>query len=330
MASVTIIGSGYTGGELLRYLMGHEKVNEITLVTNTFAGKSLAEVAPKLAKVSGKKFTATGKNVFNDVVFTATPHGKAMAIAQDVLDAGSLLVDLSADFRLTAPEFKKWYGLKHACPALLETAVYGLPELFRDKIKKAKIIANPGCYPTSTLLLLYPLVKDKIIQSNTIMVNSCSGTSGAGLKMERAYLHAEMHGNMCHYALACHRHTPEMRRMLKLATGKEFKLSFTPALMPLSRGMLTCAKAQAKEADPLKAYKRHYSKEPFIRIVQNPEVKNVNYTNFCDLTGIYDNDCGLAVMVSAIDNLGKGAAGQAVQNMNLIKGFKETEGLLAV
>ncbi|VVB66234.1 [LysW]-L-2-aminoadipate/[LysW]-L-glutamate phosphate reductase [Candidatus Gugararchaeum adminiculabundum] len=327
--SATIIGaSGYAGAELLRILSQHGKVGEIIATSRSQAGKPYFKVHPNLRNVEGSFAKETGEELKADVVFTATPHGVAMNLAPH-LGAKTKLIDISADFRLDQAEFEQTYGMPHACPNLLKQAVYGLPEINRDKIRKAKIVANPGCYPTSAILALYPIVKAGI-PNGFIAVDSKSGSSGAGDDPSQFLHHPEVHANLKHYKLVSHRHRPEIERHLSLASGKDVTLSFTPMLVPIARGIVsTCHVGYSKLNDDLfELYLRNYKDAPFVRVLDEiPTIAPVIGTNYCDVFAAIDEHAKQIIAIGAIDNLIKGASGQAVQNMNLMFGFKETEGL---
>ncbi len=332
MTNATVIGaSGYTGGELLRLLVTHPDIDEIVPVSRTNAGKPVSSVHRNLNGIFECDFEDLDiRGIDSDVVFLAAPNGEAMKYAPELLEKGLKVIDLSADFRLDKGTYEKFY-MKHESPELIKKAVYGLPELFRDKIKKARMVANPGCYVTSAILAIAPLAKFKDkLDMEKVVVDSKSGTSGAGAKLTDFLTHGEVHDNLKPYNVVEHRHRPEMEHILSESI-KDIKISFTPTLMPIIRGILTNVHVFGKTgADLRKHYEKFYNGEPFIRIVDTPQVKDVVGTNFCDIGVHADKHTDRILVISAIDNLIKGASGQAVQNMNLMFGFDEWAGLTMV
>lgn len=345
MVSVGIIGaSGYSGGELLRILLGHEKVEEISACSKSNEGMPYHSVHPNLRGVEGKFIGVDyGELAQKDVVFAATPSGVAMEAATELFGK-TKFVDLSADFRLPKEVYERWYGIRHACPELIKEAVYGLPEINREKIRKAKLIANPGCYPTGATLALAPLMKSGAIELERIAIDSKSGSSGAGDEPTPFLHHPEVCASLKHYNLTNHRHMPEIERNLSDIAGKNVVVSFTPMLVPILRGILTTVhafwKKEIEEDEALALYQKFYRGEPFVRVLSEeergairrttggiPSVASIAYTNYCDIGVKVDAHARSVIAMSAIDNLGKGAAGQAVQNMNIMFGFKETTGL---
>lgn len=341
MVKVAIVGaSGYTGVELLRLLAAHPQV-EITCVTaRQNAGEEVSALFPSLlqrldlvcAELDVAQVAAAA-----EVVFTALPHQSAMAVIPDLLRAGLKVVDLSADYRLRdAAVYEQWYQA-HTSPELLAEAVYGLPEIYREKVRGARLVANPGCYPTSVALALAPLITGGLIDLETLVIDSKSGTSGAGRSAKVGSLFCEVNEGFQAYGVGSHRHTPEIEQTLSALAGHEVVINFTPHLLPVNRGILsTCyAKLQGghSSADLVKIYQDFYRHEPFVRVHPEGRLPNVAYvrgSNFCDLGVVSDPRTGRAIVVSAIDNLVKGAAGQAVQNMNLLLGFAEETGLQAL
>lgn len=327
--SAAVIGaSGYAGGELLRLLLAHQKVESVRAYSKTHAGKQVGEVHPGLAG-SGLAFSQS-EPYDSDVVFFATPHGVAMELAKKVPES-SKIVDLSADFRLSQPVFEKWYKAKHASPELLAQAVYGMPELNREKIKKARLVANPGCYPTGAILAAAPITEGFGI-SGPVIIDSESGTSGAGTQPLPHLMFSEMSGNVYPYNVGTHRHAPEIAANLKLkGSGEKARVLFVPSVIPVSRGISTTAyatlSAPSSQQEILMALSERYKGEPFIRISKQPSIKSVAGSNFCEIYAHYSEEAQTAVVISAIDNLVKGASGTAVHNMNLMFGFGETEGL---
>lgn len=331
-------GSGYTGSELLRILSGHPHV-EITVVTSEkSAGRSISEVFPHLHKYSNLIYEPLNKEeIVNkaEIFFMALPHGASQEAVNFFLKTGKKVIDLSADFRLKDPKiYENWYKIPHSFPEILNDAVYGLPELYREKIKKASLIANPGCYPTSVILGLYPAIKDALIDTDSIVIDSKSGTSGAGRKGEISFSYCEVNEGFKAYGIAVHRHTPEIEQELSIIAEKKVVVNFTPHLVPMDRGILSTMYARLIEKmdtkDVLSIYKKFYSDEPFINILQEgtyPNTKNVRGSNYCDIGIKVDKRTNTLIVISCIDNLVKGASGQAVQNMNIMMGFEETTAL---
>lgn len=339
MIKAAIFGaSGYTGYELLRMLAVHPKVRVLEATSRQYKDKEVCEVFPSLRGFyKGLKFSdpADVASVKADVAFSAMPHGASQEVVPALLDAGNRVIDLSADFRLhDMGVYKEWYG-DHVSGNLLSEAVYGLPELHREKIKAARLVANPGCYPTSAILALAPALKEKLIEPDSIIIDSKSGVSGAGRGASLDTSFVEVASGFKAYKVGCHRHTPEIEQELSAVFGASIGVTFTPHLLPTPRGILTTAYAKlAKDmdaADLLGIYKAFYEAEPFVRVLPEgkaPDISQVRCSNFCDIGVFVDNRRGRAVIVSAIDNLVKGASGQAIQNMNILFGFDETEGLL--
>jgi len=336
---IAIVGSsGYTGGELSRILLNHPGVTVTTVTSEKSAGKPLTDIFPHLLGLTDLICEHLDPDVIAkkaDFVFLALPHVTAQEAAYRFHTLGMKVVDLSADYRLSnAAVYEKWYEHGHQYAALLQNAVYGLPELHREKIKKATLTANPGCYPTSAILGLAPVVAKKLIDTSTIVVDSKSGVSGAGRSVSLAHHYPEVNEGFMAYKVGSHRHTPEIEQEVSLLAGAAVTLSFTPHLVPMNRGILSTI--YAKLATPVDtkqlhaAYQAFYGKEPFVRVLplgQFPNVRNVRGSNFCDIGVHADDRTGRAVIVTAIDNLVKGASGQAVQNMNIMMGFEETAGL---
>lgn len=339
MLKVGIVGaSGYTGVELSRILSGHPDV-ELTITTSRqYAGKSMAEIYPSLRGIVENICVDPGEvDIASqaDVFFTAVPHQTAMSIVPALIEEGKKVIDLSADFRIKDHlTYEQWYQA-HTAKEYLSEAVYGLPEIHRAEIIKARLVANPGCYPTSIILGMNPLLKNKIIEPSTIIADSKSGTSGAGRTAQVGALYCEVADGFKAYKVGAHRHTPEIEQELNLLAGEQFCISFTPHLVPMSRGILSTVYAKMaqniSEESLIELYASFYKEEPFVRICnvdEFPATQHVRGSNFCDIGLKVDSRTGRVVVVSAIDNLVKGAAGQAVQNMNLICGFEETQGLL--
>jgi N-acetyl-gamma-glutamyl-phosphate reductase len=339
MIKVGIIGAtGYTGNELVRILAQHPEAEITAITSRTHAGKKLEEVYGNFTGWDGPTFSgsdSTDAVAGCDVVFLALPHGVALEMVPSLLEKGQKVIDLGADFRFRdAATYRTWYKLNHTQEELTKTAVYGLPEIHRKEIRRAMLIGNPGCYPTSVILPVYPLLKEGLIEPDRIIIDSKSGVSGAGRKAEFAYNYPELFGNFKAYGLAGHRHTPEIEQELSHGAGKEVKVSFTPHLLPVARGILstihlTLAKdVTTQEVEEVLA--RYYQGEPFVKIIkepQLPELKWVIGTNCCQIGVRVDRRVKQLILVSVIDNMVKGASGQAVQNMNLLCDLPETMGL---
>ena len=347
---ISIIGStGYAGKELAKILMNHQKVELVHLVSYSYAGKNIAEIFPEFLNKLDKKLINLNLDVISkdsDMVFTALPHTVSMDVVPELLKKGVKVVDLSADYRLkNSTVYKEWYKkeLNQISKELLPEAVYGLPEIYLDKIKDALLVANPGCYPTSVILGIAPLLKYYFVEPEGIIIDSKSGTSGAGRKLSLGLHFAECNENFKAYKVVRHNHIPEVEQELSFiyfgADNKEqtkgIKVSFTPHLLPINRGILsTCylsLRGSKKEEEVLEIYQKYYHKAPFVRIFEPPnlpEIKFVAGTNYCDIGFSIDERMGKIKIISVIDNLLKGAAGQAVQNMNIMSGFPETCGLV--
>jgi N-acetyl-gamma-glutamyl-phosphate reductase len=337
---VAIIGaSGYTGLELLRLLLRHPHAEVVAATSRREEGKPLADIFPLLAGQTNLRFVAPqAPEVFAaDLVFAALPHQAAMAAIPALLAQGKRVVDLSADFRLRdAAVYEQWYG-PHEAVAFLAQAVYGLPELRGAEVASARLVANPGCYPTATLLGLAPLLAKGLIDPDTIIVDAKSGVSGAGRGLTLGSLFCEANEGLKAYKVGEHRHTPEMEQEMSWLAGKPVTITFTPHLVPLSRGMLatTYARLSAKvtEDDIRSLYQEFYAGKPFVRLCPagaTPNALFVRGSNFCDVGLKHDLRTGRIIAMSAIDNLVKGASGQAVQNMNIMCGFPERAGLEAL
>ncbi len=338
MMKVGIVGvSGYSGLLALELLLKHPEVR-VTYVSAHNTTGPVSEICPRLkGKINlfcapyDLKKAAQGC----DVIFLAVPHTTSMVITPGLLKAKKKVIDLSADYRLKKPkEYQKWYKVKHSDPSNLERAVYGLPELYREDIKKAKLVANPGCYPTAAILALAPLiaVKSSLIQS--IIIDAKSGISGAGKKLVSDLLFVEVNENFKAYKVLKHQHAPEINYYLSRLSGNPVNVAFVPHLLPMSQGILETIYVRLKDKLSVEKlhdiYTKFYKTEKFVRLMEpgvQPEVKNVSGTNYCDLGFEVDAGKKLLVITSVIDNLMKGAASQAVQNMNIMCGFKETEGL---
>lgn len=331
-------GSGYTGIELLRILSGHPHVIIAAVTSEKSAGKSVDSVFPHLRKYRNLTYeTLDKKDLLKkaDLFFLALPHGASQGAINFFFTSGKRVIDLSADYRLSDPMvYEEWYGLPHKYPATLKKAVFGLPEIYRSRIRKAKLIANPGCYPTGAILGLLPAIKGKLIDVSSLIIDSKSGTTGAGRKADVTVSFCEVNEGFKAYGIGTHRHTPEIEQELSSAAGKSIKVNFTPHLLPVDRGILTTMYAKlSKKTDTaavLNLYKKMYKDEPFVSVLDEgslPNIKNVRGTNFCHIGLKVIPRTNTLIIVSAIDNLVKGASGQAVQNMNIMMGFDETTGL---
>ena len=339
MIKVGIIGAtGYAGGELVRILMGHKEAEIVWYGSRSYIDQKYADVYRNMfqivdAKCMDDNIEALADQV--DVIFTATPQGFLASVINENILGKTKIVDLSADFRIKDVKvYEKWYGIEHKSPQFIEEAVYGLCEVNRDKVKGARLIANPGCYTTCSILTAYPLAKEGIIDMRTLIVDAKSGTSGAGRGAKVPNLFCEVTENMKAYGVASHRHTPEIEEQLGYASGENVTISFTPHLVPMNRGILATEYATMKKdvtGEEVKAiYDKYYADEKFVRVLGEgvcPETKWVEGSNYVDIGFKLDPRTNRIVMMGAIDNLVKGAAGQAVQNMNLLFGLPESEGL---
>ena len=339
MLNVAIVGaSGYTGLELIRILYRHPEVAVTCMTSEQSAGKCISAVFSTLRErcdlvLENLEPVRVAEKA--DIIFTALPHKAAMEVVPTFLKLGKRVIDLSADYRLSDPEvYGAWYE-PHLNPALLKKAVYGLPEIRRAKVRGAKLVANPGCYPTSIILGLAPLLKKGLIQLDSIIADSASGVSGAGRSAKVESLYCEVNDGFKAYGVGgVHRHTPEIEQELSLLAGKALTITFTPHLAPMDRGILSTIYATPKKATTteklVKLYREFYAGEPFVRVLTPgnlPSTSFVRGSNFCDIAPLVDSRTGRIIIISAIDNLVKGAAGQAVQNMNLVCGLPETMGL---
>lgn len=339
MLSVAIVGSsGYTGVELARIICRHPLVELTAATSRQFAGQPLSEVFPNLRECTDivcQNHTTEDLISLADLIFCAVPHKTAMDIVPQFLAAGKRVVDLSADYRLKdVSTYEQWYQ-EHSSAELIPQAVYGLPELYRDAVKDAQLVANPGCYPTSIILGLAPVLQQGIIDPTTIIADSKSGTSGAGRAAAVGSLFCEVADGFRAYKVGgTHRHTPEIEQELSILAGKSTTISFTPHLLPLSRGILSTVYStitkEIGEDEVRGLYQELYVNHPFIRILDRgvqPATQYVRGSNFCDIGITVDQRTNRLIVTTAIDNIVKGASGQAVQNMNLMYGFPETSGL---
>jgi N-acetyl-gamma-glutamyl-phosphate reductase len=339
MVKVAICGgSGYTGAELLRILSLHPNVQVTAVTSEKSAGKHVTDIFPHLVKYSSMIYEAMDLSKLllkADVFFMALPHAESQEAVNFLYGKGKKVIDLSADFRLADPAvYEEWYKTKHHFPNTLKKAAYGLPELYRKSVQKTRLVANPGCYPTSAILALYPALKEGLIDAGSIIVDSKSGASGAGRKADVAVSFCEVNEGFKPYGIGVHRHTPEIEQALSAVAGKKVVIDFTPHLLPIDRGIVTTVYAPLKKklstADVLEHYNRKYAKEPFVKVLDEgsyPNAKYVRGSNYCHIGLKVNGRTNTLVIVSAIDNLVKGASGQAVQNMNIMLGLKETVAL---
>ena len=339
MIKAGIIGAtGYAGGELVRILTAHKEVKVVWYGSKSYIDRKYSSVYRNMFKVI--EDICLDDNIEElasqvDVIFTATPQGYLASLLSEAILSKVKLIDLSADFRIKdVSVYEKWYNIEHKSPEFIEEAVYGLCEVNREQIKSARLIANPGCYTTCSILTILPLLKAGLIRPESIIVDAKSGTSGAGRGAKVDNLFCEVNENIKAYAVASHRHTPEIEEQLGYAAGEKIVINFTPHLIPMNRGILVTAYADLKEDVGYevirKAYETCYKQEAFVRLLEEgqcPETKWVEGSNYIDLNVVKDERTGRVIMMGAIDNLMKGAAGQAVQNMNLMFGINEHEGL---
>jgi N-acetyl-gamma-glutamyl-phosphate reductase len=351
MKKVAIVGaSGYSGEELVRLLLNHPQVELTAVTSRQSAGQTVAQVFPRFAshpKSRVLRFSEPNAELLAkqaEIVFLALPHGVAAEFAVPLIQSGCIVIDLSADFRLkSADVYKEFYAHDHPAPELLKKSVYGLPEIYRKEIKDALLIASPGCYPTSVLLPTLPLLRAKLIHSTGIIADSLSGVSGAGRKAEADYLFCECNESVRPYGVPRHRHLSEIEEQLSLAAGAKVTIQFTPHLIPVNRGILTtlylAPSQHFHDESGMKAfgdkitgcYQSAYGSEPFIRLLEGkalPDTKNVVGTNVVEIAWRLDPRTGRLIVMSAEDNIVKGASGQAMQSMNILCGFPETAGLV--
>lgn len=334
---VAVLGaSGYTGGELIRLLANHDNVSIDHVTAERHAGKKLGEVFPNFRDIVDLELNPLDPSSIPpdiDVVFLALPHGTSSAVVKEIYNRDLKIVDLGADFRISHENYTKWYG-EHPCPELIKQAVYGLPELFRDDIEKAKLVANPGCYPLSAILGITPLLKTGEVENDTIIVDSKSGVTGAGRSPSLDLHFCEVNEGMKAYKIGAHRHTPEIIEILERYSSTSIDLHFTPHLIPINRGILSTIYLKLKNrkdtAVILSKYREFYGDSGFVRICDEgvfPSTSAVRGSNFCDIGIRVLPDSRTVVVVSVIDNLVRGASGQAVQNMNIMMGFADNTGL---
>lgn len=343
MIKAGIIGAtGYAGGELVRILLGHKEVEICWYGSRSYIDKKYAEVYRNMFTLV--EDTCLDDNIEElakqvDVIFTATPQGFLAGVLTEDILRQCKVIDLSADYRIKdVATYEEWYGITHKSPQFIEEAVYGLCEINREKTKQARLVANPGCYTTCSILTAYPLVKEGLIDTSTLIVDAKSGTSGAGRGAKVPNLYCEVNENIKAYGVASHRHTPEIEEQLGYAAGEEIRINFTPHLVPMNRGILVTEYASLKKKngvlptyEEIKAvYDKYYKEEKFVRVLEKgvcPETKWVEGSNYVDVNFVIDERTGRIIMMGALDNIVKGAAGQAVQNMNLLFGLPEDTGL---
>lgn len=337
MINVSVIGAtGYSGIELLSILSNHGGVKVVHATSQSFGGKKLADVYENFSlyeEILLEEYDADQIKKDSDVVFLCTPHGVSASIVKQLYGTGIKIIDLSGDFRYNdVKTYESWYGFEHKCPELLDKGVYGLSEIYRDQIKTAEIIASPGCYTTNSILPLYPLLKKGLIKTDHIIIDAKSGVSGAGRKATLAFSFGEVFNSFKAYGVTTHRHTSEIEEQLSIASGNEITLSFTPHLLPINRGILSTiyADLNGTSEEIAQCYKEAYGKEQFVFVHKEgkvPELKHVLNSNACHIGYVIDKRLNRIVIVSCLDNLVKGASGQAVQNMNIAMGLDENTGL---
>ncbi|MBN2521068.1 MAG: N-acetyl-gamma-glutamyl-phosphate reductase [Bacteroidales bacterium] len=335
MVKVAIVGAtGYTGLELIRILSHHPEVQIELITSESHSGKNLSDIHTHLFSIADYKLGSmndiAGINI--DVAFLALPHGISMQFVKDHGLSNYKIIDLSGDFRLSENDYNKWYNAIHICPEYLKNTVFGLPELYYDRIIKARLIANPGCYPTSAILPLSPFIKDKRINKDTIIIDSKSGVSGAGAKVKDSTHFPTVNENFSAYNLFTHRHTPEINYILNNLAEQSINVTFTPHLLPVNRGILSTIYLKMNQfIDRDEIYKilhDFYNDKPFVTIVNHlPGIKDVRGSNYCNIYANVDKERKMLILVAVIDNLVKGASGQAVQNMNIMFGIEQTTGL---
>ena len=341
MIRAGIIGAtGYAGGELVRLLLGHRETEIVWYGSRSYVGEAYASIYQNMFQLVEAECLDDNMEELAakaDVIFTATPQGLCASLIKEEILRNTKVIDLSADFRLKDVKiYEEWYKLKHQAPEYLDEAVYGLCEINREQVREARLVANPGCYPTCSILSLYPLLKEGLADPSTVIIDAKSGTSGAGRGAKTDNLFCEVNENIKAYGVASHRHTPEIEEQLSYAAGEPVTLTFTPHLVPMNRGILVTAYAslanrKITEEEIREIYRKYYDSEFFVRLLPQgvcPQTKWVEGSNFVDVNVKLDPRTGRVIVMGAMDNLVKGAAGQAVQNMNLMFGLPEKTGLL--
>lgn len=333
---IGIIGAtGFTGSELVRILTHHPQAEISVITSESRAGERFSDVHPHLEGLSDQKLLSVEHidDMELDLVFLALPHGVSMEYVKKFREKPWKVVDLSGDFRLGSKAvYEDWYKKSHTYPEAIDEAVFGSPELYADEIRQARLVANPGCYPTSAILALAPLIRQDLVETSPLVIDSKSGVTGAGIKAKPVNMYSNVNDNFKAYGLKQHRHTIEIQETLDRVGAKSTTVQFTPHLLPVDRGILTTVYARPiktmDEAKLNEIFKAFYADAPFVRLrSQAPTIKDVRGTNYCDLFPVYDERTNMIIVISVIDNLVKGAAGQAVQNMNLMFGIEETTGL---
>jgi N-acetyl-gamma-glutamyl-phosphate reductase len=329
-------GTGYVGAELIRLLMSHKKVQIAAISSVSFKGQNLSEIYPSFYKLTNLICSEEDEVIDkSDVIFAALPHGLSENIAKKILSKGKICIDMGADFRLSNEIiYKKWYGKSFDVPELHGKEVYGLPELNKEKIKESKLIANPGCYATSIELALLPLLSMGIIEPTGIIADSKSGATGAGRNLSQSSHFTDCNESLSAYKIASHRHTPEIEEVLSSISSEKVKLIFTPHLLPINRGILSTIYVTPKDKIDLKElhkeYSTYYENKPFVKVLplgEASKINNIKLSNYCHISLHYDEENNKLILISCLDNMVKGAAGQGIQNMNILLGFDETEGL---
>lgn len=340
MLKVAVAGaSGYTGGELLRLLALHPYVKVVAVTSEKSSGKPITQLFPSLSRFYDLTLEPLSSEIAAgeaEFIFTALPHGTSVTPVSEFIRMGKMVVDLSADFRLKDPfTYEEWYGIKHNEASLLQSAVYGLPEIYRNRIKGAALVANPGCYPTASILGIVPLIEKRLYNGGKIIIDAKSAISGAGRSLSLSFHYPEANEAMEAYKVGVHRHTPEIEQVLSDIAGNPVTACFVPHLIPASRGLLsTCyvpSDFSGETGDIIKIYREFYDNESFVRVLdagRQPNIRDVKGANFCDIGITLDKRNGCIIVTAAIDNLVKGAAGAAIQNMNIMKGYEETTGLM--
>ncbi len=338
MFRIGIVGDGYTAVELLRLLAGHEEMEPVCILSVDNVGKRIDEIYPHLIGFSDLICEESSINVLKnrcDAVFLALPHGLSVNMAKEILSMGIKCVDLGADFRLKDVQlYEQYYDMIHQAPEMLTEAVYGLPEIYREQIGKARLVANPGCFPTGAILPLAPLLEARLIKTEGIIIDSKTGVSGAGRGLKASSQFCEVNEGIKAYGVGTHRHGPEIAQELSFAAGTKVEITFTPHLVPMNRGILTTIYARLQRGVDIlrirQVLENRYYHEPFVRVLPEgimPHTKWVYGSNFVDIGVYVDDKSRQVILVSALDNLAKGASGQAIQNLNIMLGIEETKGL---
>ena len=331
-------GSGYTGSELVRILLSHPGVRITVITSERSQGRRVSSLFPHFTGLTGLSYESLiPEKIIKkaDFFFMALPHAASQEAVSFFYKSGKHVCDLSADYRLKDPRvYETWYGVRHEHRTALKRSVYGLPELYRSRIRRARLVANPGCFPTGAILGIYPLAKKGLVDPDSFVVDSKSGTAGAGRKADTSLSFCEVNESFRAYAIATHRHTPEIEQEVSRVAGRPVRVDFTPHLLPVNRGILTTVYSRLTgkytTEELLILYRKTFGKEPFVRVLDEgrfPDIRNVRGSNFCDVGLKVNERTGTVIVVTAIDNLVKGASGQAVQNMNIMMGFEETSGL---